>query len=921
MADASRNPGEPEAPTDYFGGLLVWLKRILVSTILVGAPVGFVYLFIELVVDPITKVADPTKLTVTNFVEKLPHQPFLYFLIAALLGARVWWGWYMSHQLREELAAYNLTADGDRLAERDRWVVKSLRERALALRVRADLILGFAFLSLLGGIYFVVFILPEVAVQDPSRILRAEIKNKFGKELDCISEGTCAFRITGALSTIGSLPGFREVDPRNELHTDITDEIRRQVFSPQEESTSAIAEFRLPRGEALQLAPVLSADGKVGVLGGSHGSVWVTNDGGENWRPASLRLRDTEWLTAAAFSADGKVGIVGGDRGSVMVTQDGGKSWSRPPSLRFTDREDLRVVALGADGEVGIVGGDRGSVMVTQDGGKSWSRPPSLRFTDREDLRVVALGADGEVGIVGGDRGSVMVTQDGGKSWSRPPSLRFTDREDLRVVALGADGEVGIVGGDRGSVMVTQDGGKSWEQPPLALSNSEWLNVGAFSAKGTVGVVGGDEGSVFVTNDGGESWSSPPSLRLREGEILKLAAFGADGKAGVVAGDADSVLITGDGGKTWGPLESKATEEGRILATRPSVDGKSFIIQRTRRFLFTPHGSSDSWRMVAELQPEEFLRIGTLSENGRVGIIGGDRGSIFMTDNGGTNWRKLDLGFSSQQRLVAAALSKDGMRIVVVGTRGALVSHDRGQNWNPLPKLSLKDREIVNAAAFVPNGEFGILGGNRGSVLITFDGGMKWSRQVLQLNEREEIRRIHFVHGESLKDQKDGPAGVIVTDDDSVYVVKQYPRMKKWGAWTIAQIRSAFVEDPLLKNSDMNRNISALLIDRTNGRTSATPEPGDGTLGIILNNLSIVRVATLAVTFFLVQVLIRLYQYSLRLASFWESRVDAMLVAHRFVGHKSVAFDELVASLAPDAYDFKPPPRSLLDWWRPQRAS
>ena len=70
------------------------------------------------------------------------------------------------------------------------------------------------------------------------------------------------------------------------------------------------------------------------------------------------------------------------------------------------------------------------------------------------------------------------------------------------------------------------------------------------------------------------------------------------------------------------------------------------------------------------------------------------------------------------------------------------------------------------------------------------------------------------------------------------------------------------------------------------------------------------RIVTLIILFFLVQILVRLHQYGLRLATFWDSRADALLLKQSFADHKAAAFDDLVAALAPDAYDFKPTPKS-----------
>ena len=69
------------------------------------------------------------------------------------------------------------------------------------------------------------------------------------------------------------------------------------------------------------------------------------------------------------------------------------------------------------------------------------------------------------------------------------------------------------------------------------------------------------------------------------------------------------------------------------------------------------------------------------------------------------------------------------------------------------------------------------------------------------------------------------------------------------------------------------------------------------------------RITTLVVLLLLAQILARIYQYSLRLSAFWESRADAVFLSDSFAEEKAERFDDLVGALAPDAYDFKPLPK------------
>ena len=121
----------------------------------------------------------------------------------------------------------------------------------------------------------------------------------------------------------------------------------------------------------------------------------------------------------------------------------------------------------------------------------------------------------------------------------------------------------------------------------------------------------------------------------------------------------------------------------------------------------------------------------------------------------------------------------------------------------------------------------------------------------------------------------------------------------------------------LLRSSDLYRSVSTFVDNAGRiGRAGGEDVKADGEesfLSRVLSDLTVMRIITLAIMFFLVQVLVRLYQYSLRLAAFWESRSDAILLAPSFADGKARTFEELVSAISPDSYDFKPGPRSFFN--------
>lgn len=168
--------------------------------------------------------------------------------------------------------------------------------------------------------------------------------------------------------------------------------------------------------------------------------------------------------------------------------------------------------------------------------------------------------------------------------------------------------------------------------------------------------------------------------------------------------------------------------------------------------------------------------------------------------------------------------------------------------------------------------------------------------------------------------------GVAIDSWGGIYHLQAYPSLKEWKTWTLSRIQNEMKKIALLRNSDFYRLLSTFMDDAEeverardakNEHDITTVE--EGILSRIFSDLTAMRMITLGIMLFLVQVLVRLYQYSLRLAAFWECRGDAILLAPSFAEGKARAFDELVDAMAPDAYDFKPGPRSILNWREPWR--
>ena len=226
--------------------------------------------------------------------------------------------------------------------------------------------------------------------------------------------------------------------------------------------------------------------------------------------------------------------------------------------------------------------------------------------------------------------------------------------------------------------------------------------------------------------------------------------------------------------------------------------------------------------------------------------------------------------------------------------------------------LELAEGETITTVRFAPDGRRGIAGGTASAVFFTTDGGRTWNRteglgsvtkelvfvQAVQQKPTKE-RPVNWQAGDKSpsEEKDDSRYSFLMMTGDEAYILKSHPIGPEQ---PLSLIQSSVEENDVLRRSVIGEDILEAL--------QKLPEDG-GKPALI--ELTLMRIASMTILFFLVQLLVRLYQYNLRLASFLDSRADAVLLARTFASREKIPFDDLVRSMAPDDYDFKPQPRPL----------
>lgn len=334
------------------------------------------------------------------------------------------------------------------------------------------------------------------------------------------------------------------------------------------------------------------------------------------------------------------------------------------------------------------------------------------------------------------------------------------------------DNNIAYAVGYWGTIIKTTDGGFTWNEKSLLIHNK--LNSVYFLNE-NIGWAVGDTGSIIKTIDGGENWTI-----LNSGTQQKLnEVYFINENRGFVLGDWNIFLVSDDGGVNWAPVQHNEASSnfydivfindsigwvsGGMASILKTVDGGDNWIRQ-----YEPHnwelteidfvGDLNGWAV----HPYPNARILRTTDGGMnwdvqllnidnayvndldfidsnvgffVGGIGGNRGVIYKTTDGGTNWYAIRDSLSD----TFSAMDIFDNTIWVVGGREIIKSTDLGDVW--IPQSNRLNIFIIGDADFVDENNGWLLEGIVPKLFKTIDGGTTW----ISKNLTEGTKSIDFV--------------------------------------------------------------------------------------------------------------------------------------------------------------------------------
>jgi photosystem II stability/assembly factor-like uncharacterized protein len=259
------------------------------------------------------------------------------------------------------------------------------------------------------------------------------------------------------------------------------------------------------------------------VVAGERGRIFLSDNGGRDWHPASSPGQAT--LTALAAVDERRLVAVGHDA-TILVSRDAGGHWEEV----YEDREGgspLLAVWFGPSGH-GIAVGAYGRYLESRDGGASWQA--RTLEGDEPHLNAIVQAADGRL-LIAGEFGTLLRSSDGGQNWDRLDSPYAGS-----FFGLLATPDAGLLAfGMRGHLYRSGDGGGQWEA--IATGTESSLFGGRVLADGRILLVG-QNGLVLAQEGPGQAFQHlDPFSRATFSGVLPVAG-------------STELLLVGEGGVT-----------------------------------------------------------------------------------------------------------------------------------------------------------------------------------------------------------------------------------------------------------------------------------------------------------------------------------------------------------------------------------
>ncbi len=495
------------------------------------------------------------------------------------------------------------------------------------------------------------------------------------------------------------------------------------------------------------------ADSGVMYIGTDKAGLFKSIDGGLSWQPSSAGLERT-WIYSHVIDPQNpQVQYVATLLGGVFKSIDSGANWTPITDNLSTGWEWISLVAIDPNDSQHLYYTQASQIFESKNGGTSWEEIHNNGTCPDHIVGLIVHPNDSDILYSSHEKqlgnncdSGIYTSTDGGQNWTfigapLPAPGRIWGGFERWNLALGGLKSETLFAYDGRMLFRSSDNGNTWNgvQTPncSAIAVDPQNGLSAFCA---------DLSSIYHSLDGGNSWVLQSHIDIKQSfdqTIRTIAVSPLTSEIVLVGGP--GLWQSKDAGKSFEARNSGLAAVSSEIGIDPSeLSSLQLQVSGTCDFFQSSDGAR-TWEQMAEhscymgfssdlptipvsQKPDSLFAHPTIPEK-LFAVYGRDQAPfIFISDNGGKNWRaSAGMGSIADGKIFFG--NDQGKRVYAVGDLDTFRSDDAGETWRNCAMTGTWSARASSRMIIDPNNADHITLATRGNgVLVSKDGCQSWHK-------------------------------------------------------------------------------------------------------------------------------------------------------------------------------------------------
>lgn len=300
--------------------------------------------------------------------------------------------------------------------------------------------------------------------------------------------------------------------------------------------------------------------------------VWLSPDGGQNWKRAGGELWNESRVFGLTVHPTESRTVFAGANDGIYKSTDGGATFSHLDTP-MNELDVWRIAIDPVDPAIIYAGTRPAALYRSKDGGRNWHKMPAEIAESCPNVRIPRVTAltvdpsDHRVVWAGLEVDGVLRSSDGGDTWQRISTAGIPD-PDIHDIAVTVNGSTTALVSTPREIFASTDRGQSWY--PLMVGEQFKLGYCRHLAQkaddaatlfvATGNGAAGDKGAIQRSTNGGKSWQVAALPDEPNSPIWNFATHAADPGLIIACSHYGEIYASRDAGDRWSKLPREFTE-------------------------------------------------------------------------------------------------------------------------------------------------------------------------------------------------------------------------------------------------------------------------------------------------------------------------------------------------------------------------